>query len=79
MGLKQFTKDVSNVQHMYFEGVTGIRRGDSDGELVFCYSHNELQTPLEIQILFLGITFLNTPCLTEEPNLILRRHRIVSQ
>ncbi|KAI9158644.1 Ubiquitin-conjugating enzyme E2Q-like protein [Paramyrothecium foliicola] len=51
MTLKQFNADVAKARSQNFRGVTNIRRGDSDGEVIFCFQPEWLSSPLDIQVL----------------------------
>ncbi|KAF7545477.1 hypothetical protein G7Z17_g9154 [Cylindrodendrum hubeiense] len=53
MGLKQFNLDVKAAASTPCDRVSEIRRGDSDGELVFTYTAQDL-APIEIQALATG-------------------------
>lgn len=56
MGLKQFNLDLRAATSSYNDPhVTNVRKGDSDGEIVFTYGL-EGQPPLEIQALSTGMT-----------------------
>ncbi|KAK7418088.1 hypothetical protein QQZ08_011375 [Neonectria magnoliae] len=50
MGLKQFNLDIKAAKAIPCERVSEIRRGDSDGEIVFTYTPENL-APIEIQAL----------------------------
>ncbi|KAH6971745.1 hypothetical protein BKA56DRAFT_677822 [Ilyonectria sp. MPI-CAGE-AT-0026] len=50
MGLKQFNLDIKAAASTPCDGVSKIRRGDSDGEIVFTYAPRDL-APIEIQAL----------------------------
>lgn len=54
MGLKQFNQDISASKAIEINGVSDIRKGDSDGEVVFTWSLNDDTPSLVIQILVLG-------------------------
>lgn len=54
MGLKQFNQDISASKAIEINGVSDIRKGDSDGEVVFTWSLNDATPSLDIQILVLG-------------------------
>lgn len=55
MGLKQFNLDLRAAASSYHDPhVTNVRKGDSDGEIVFTYDL-EGQPPLEIQALSTGM------------------------
>ncbi|KAH6896906.1 hypothetical protein B0T10DRAFT_167910 [Thelonectria olida] len=47
MGLKQFNLDVAEAASTPVDGVSNIHRGDSDGEIVFTYTHHDL-APIEL-------------------------------
>lgn len=51
MALKAFNADVAAAKGPAAEGVDNVRRGDSEGELVFTYSHQELDKSMDIQAL----------------------------
>lgn len=50
MGLRQFNLDLKAATTICHHGVTNIRKGDSDGEVAFRYTHDDLD-PIEIQAL----------------------------
>lgn len=54
MGQEQFNHDLAAAKKLEIEGVSKVRRGDSDGEVVFTWSPNDDTEPLDIQILILG-------------------------
>jgi ubiquitin-conjugating enzyme E2 Q len=54
MGLKQFNQDLAASKAIEINGVSNVRRGDSDGEVVFTWSLNNAAASLDIQILVLG-------------------------
>ena len=54
MGSAQFNQDLAASKKLAINGVSKIRRGDSDGEVVFTWSPNDDTPPLDIQILILG-------------------------
>ncbi|KFA78929.1 hypothetical protein S40288_00592 [Stachybotrys chartarum IBT 40288] len=51
MVLKDFNADVAAAKGPAVQGVNNVRRGDSEGELVFTYSHQELDKSMDIQAL----------------------------
>jgi ubiquitin-conjugating enzyme E2 Q len=55
MGLEQFNQDLAASKKLEIHGVSRVRRGDSDGEVVFTWAPNDDTPPLDIQILILGI------------------------
>ncbi|KAK4063254.1 uncharacterized protein Triagg1_9639 [Trichoderma aggressivum f. europaeum] len=55
MGLKQFNQDISASKAIDIDGVSNIRKGDSDGEVVFTWSLNDATPSLDIQILVLDV------------------------
>ncbi|KAL6799221.1 hypothetical protein GGI42DRAFT_355567 [Trichoderma sp. SZMC 28013] len=55
MGLKQFNQDISASKAIEINGVSDIRKGDSDGEVVFTWSLNDATPSLDIQILVLDV------------------------
>ncbi|KAL7788457.1 hypothetical protein V8C43DRAFT_112295 [Trichoderma afarasin] len=55
MGLKQFNQDISASKAIEINGVSDIRKGDSDGEVVFTWSLNDDTPSLVIQILVLDV------------------------
>ncbi|PNP59386.1 hypothetical protein THARTR1_00876 [Trichoderma harzianum] len=55
MGLKQFNQDLSASKAIEINGVSDIRKGDSDGEVVFTWSLNDATPSLDIQILVLDV------------------------
>lgn len=54
MGSKQFNQDLAASRAIEINGVSKIRRGDSDGEVVFTWSLNDATPSLDIQILVIG-------------------------
>ncbi|KAH0498571.1 hypothetical protein TgHK011_005822 [Trichoderma gracile] len=55
MGLEQFNQDLAASKKLEMNGVSKVRRGDSDGEVVFTWSPNDEAPPLDIQILILDV------------------------
>ncbi|KAL7810971.1 hypothetical protein V8C44DRAFT_107921 [Trichoderma aethiopicum] len=55
MGQEQFNQDLAAAKKLEIEGVSKVRRGDSDGEVVFTWSPNDDTEPLDIQILILDV------------------------
>ncbi|KAL7914564.1 hypothetical protein GGI35DRAFT_466520 [Trichoderma velutinum] len=55
MGLKQFNQDVAASKAIEIDGVSKIRKGDSDGEVVFTWSLNDATPSLDVQILVLDV------------------------
>ncbi|KAM0251740.1 hypothetical protein ACHAQJ_008015 [Trichoderma viride] len=55
MGLKQFNQDLAASKAIEINGVSNVRRGDSDGEVVFTWSPNDASSSLDIQILVLDV------------------------
>ncbi|PTB70023.1 hypothetical protein BBK36DRAFT_1166224 [Trichoderma citrinoviride] len=55
MGSAQFNQDLAASKKLAINGVSKIRRGDSDGEVVFTWSPNDDTPPLDIQILILDV------------------------
>ncbi|KAL6854133.1 hypothetical protein J3F83DRAFT_497065 [Trichoderma novae-zelandiae] len=55
MGSKQFSQDLAVSKKLALNGVSNIRRGDSDGEVVFTWSPTDDTPPLDIQILVLDV------------------------
>jgi ubiquitin-conjugating enzyme E2 Q len=53
MGLKQFNLDVNEAASTPTDRVSNIHRGDSDGEIVFTYTHHDL-APIELLALATG-------------------------
>ena len=53
-GYKDFNRDVKAAQLSQIDHVSNIRKGDSDGEISFLYSHAELPEPLEVLALAQG-------------------------
>ncbi|KAH6604885.1 hypothetical protein Trco_006592 [Trichoderma cornu-damae] len=55
MGSKEFNQDLATSKAAEISGVSGVRRGDSDGEVVFTWSPNNAEISLEIRILVLDV------------------------
>ncbi|EGR45839.1 uncharacterized protein TRIREDRAFT_67286 [Trichoderma reesei QM6a] len=55
MGLEQFNQDLAASKKLEIHGVSRVRRGDSDGEVVFTWAPNDDTPPLDIQILILDV------------------------
>ncbi|KAK2598125.1 hypothetical protein QQS21_005757 [Conoideocrella luteorostrata] len=51
---KAFFADLATAKASQFDRVSGVRRGDSDGEVSFKYHNDLLEGPLEIQVLATG-------------------------
>jgi ubiquitin-conjugating enzyme E2 Q len=51
MTLKQFNVDVAAAKLRKFEGVKNVHRGDSDGEVVFTFSHESFRGSIDVQVL----------------------------
>ena len=51
MGLRQFNAHVAEASAQNFDGVSNVKRGESDGEFAFTYTNNGLASPLGIQVL----------------------------
>ncbi|KAL7932310.1 hypothetical protein V8C35DRAFT_323206 [Trichoderma chlorosporum] len=55
MGIKQFNQDLAASKAIEINGVSGVRRGDSDGEVVFTWSLGDATPSLDIRILVLDV------------------------
>ncbi|KAL7944645.1 hypothetical protein V8C42DRAFT_325442 [Trichoderma barbatum] len=55
MGLRQFNQDLAASKATEINGVSKIRRGDSDGEVVFTWSLDDATSSLDIRILVLDV------------------------
>ncbi|KAL7787777.1 hypothetical protein V8C37DRAFT_261771 [Trichoderma ceciliae] len=55
MGSKQFNQDLAVSKSVEINGVSSVRRGDSDGEIVFTWSPNDTATSLDIRVLVLDV------------------------
>lgn len=63
MSTRAFLADLADAQAQRFDDISGLRRGDSDGEICFEYFRSDvLAEPLEIQILVTG-----APCRETAP------------
>lgn len=56
MSARDFLADLSKARETQYDSISGIRRGDSDGEVALLYSHDSLEEALEIQILSMGVS-----------------------
>lgn len=63
MGSKHFNNDLAASKTIDINGVSKVRRGDSDGEVVFTWSPGDATTSLDIRILVLGKHPIVTSCL----------------
>ncbi len=63
MPLRQFNADVAaaaeKVVAKTIDRITTVQKGDSDGELVITYAHENLPTPLRVRILSQGTFYLD--------------------
>lgn len=51
---RAFLADLAKARETQYDSISGIRRGDSDGEVSLLYSNDSLEEPLEIKILSMG-------------------------
>lgn len=54
MGLREFNAGAKAAQSLDIEGISDLRRGDSEGHLTFRYNNGELYRSVEINILSQG-------------------------
>ncbi|RFU76231.1 hypothetical protein TARUN_6007 [Trichoderma arundinaceum] len=55
MGSKQFNQDLGASKAIEIDGVSDVRRGDSDGEVVFSWSPKHAAAALDIRVLVLDV------------------------
>ncbi|TFB04215.1 Ubiquitin-conjugating enzyme E2Q-like protein [Trichoderma ghanense] len=55
MGSEQFNQDLAASKKLAINGVSKVRRGDSDGEVVFTWTPNDDTSPMDIQVLILDV------------------------
>ncbi|EXU99505.1 poly(ADP-ribose) polymerase and ubiquitin-conjugating domain protein [Metarhizium robertsii] len=53
---RAFLADLAKARETQYDSISGVRRGDSDGEVSLLYSNDSLEEPLEIKILSMDVT-----------------------